>query len=127
MSMRIGLFVAAAFLLGAHFLRAGNFLLVILCLATPLLFLQRNRWSLIILQVAAYCASAIWLSTALQLIEHRQRVGQPWTAATVILGMVGVLTLAAGLLLNSRCMRVRYFSRPHDPSGPDTSEPGTME
>jgi hypothetical protein len=35
MFVRISLFAIAALLLGAHFLRAGNILLVALCLATP--------------------------------------------------------------------------------------------
>ncbi len=108
MSVRIGLFVIAALLLGAHFLRAGNFLLVTLCLATPLLFLYRKRWSLILLQLTAYGATATWLRAAVELVEFRQQAGRPWTAAALILGAVAVFTLVAGLLMNSRCLRERY-------------------
>lgn len=108
MSVRIGLFVIAALLLGAHFLRAGNFLLVALCLATPLLFLYKKRWSLILLQLTAYGATARWLWAALQLVEFRQQAGRPWAAAALILGAVALVTLVAGLLMNSRCMRERY-------------------
>jgi hypothetical protein len=108
MSVRISLFVIAALLLGAHFFRAGNFLLLALCLATPLLFLYRKRWSLILLQLTAYGATASWLWTALELIELRQQTGRPWTAAALILGAVAWFTLVAGLLMNSRCMRERY-------------------
>ena len=109
MSVRISLFVIAALLLAAHFFRAGNFLLVALCLATPLLFLYRKRWSLILLQLTAYAATASWLWTALQLVALRQQAGQPWIAAALILGAVACFTLVAGLLLNSRCMRERYL------------------
>ncbi|WP_296445568.1 hypothetical protein [Rhodoferax sp. UBA5149] len=108
MSVRISLLVLAASLLAAHFFRAGNFLLVALCLATPLLFLYKRRWSLILLQFAAYCATASWLGTTLQLVQFRQQMGRPWTAAVIILVTVALLTLAAGLLMNSRCMRERY-------------------
>lgn len=108
MSVRIGLFVIAALLLGAHFLRAGNFLLVALCLATPLLFLYKKRWSLILLQLTAYGATARWLWAALQLVEFRQQAGRPWATAALILGAVALVTLVAGLLMNSRCMRERY-------------------
>ncbi|MHB1591611.1 MAG: hypothetical protein ACYCTW_08770 [Sulfuricella sp.] len=108
MSVRISLFVIAALLLGAHFLRAGNFLLVALCLAMPLLFLYKRRWSLILLQFTAYCATASWLWVALQLVEFRQQTGRSWTAAAIILGAVALFTLVAGLLMNSRCMRERY-------------------
>ena len=108
MSVRISLFVIAALLLAAHFFRVGNFLLVTLCLATPLLFLYRKRWSLILLQLTAYIATASWLWTALQLVALRQQAGRPWTAAALILGTVAWFTLVAGLLMNSRCMRERY-------------------
>jgi hypothetical protein len=108
MSVRISLFSIAALLLGAHFFRADNFLLLALCLATPLLFLYRKRWSLILLQLTAYGATASWLWTALELIELRQQAGRPWTAAALILGAVALFTLVAGLLMNSRCMRERY-------------------
>jgi hypothetical protein len=108
MSVRIGLFAIAALLLGAHFFRAGNFLLVALCLATPLLFLYKKRWSLILLQLAAYGATASWLQAALQLVQFRQQAARPWAAAAVILVAVALFTLVAGLLMNSRCMRERY-------------------
>lgn len=108
MALRIGLFVTAALLMAAHYVRVGNLALVALCLATPLLFLYRHGWSLILLQLAAYCASASWLGVALALVQERMQIGRPWSAAALILGAVTVLTLAAGLLLNSRCLRERY-------------------
>jgi hypothetical protein len=111
MSVRITLYSIAALLLGAHFYRAGGYLLVALCLATPLLFLLRKRWSLILLQLAAYGATAVWLWAAFALVAMRQQVGRPWTAATVILGAVALFTLVAGLMLNSRCMQERYPHR----------------
>ena len=108
MSVRIILFILAALLAGAHFYRAGNYLLVALSLATPLLFLYKRRWSLILLQFAAYAATAEWLWAALQLVEVRQQTGRPWTTAAIILGAVALFTLTAGLLMNSRCLRERY-------------------
>jgi hypothetical protein len=108
MSLRIALYAVAALLLGAHFLRAGNITMVALCLAAPLLFLWRQRWSLIMLQVLAYAAAATWITVAAKLVLQRQQSGQPWTAAAVILGTVALLTLLAGVLLNSDAMRKRY-------------------
>ena len=112
MVLRISLYVLAALLLGAHFLRAGNVAMVALCLAAPLLFLWRSRWSLIALQCLAYGAAATWIAVAMQLLQMRQQLGQPWTAAVVILGSVAVFTLLAGLLLNSRAIRARYSAAP---------------
>jgi hypothetical protein len=108
MALRIGLFITAAALLGAHFLRAGNLTLVALCVAAPLLFLYRKRWSLIALQVLAYGAAVTWIAVAIELVRLRQQLGQPWTVAAMILGTVSLFTLLAGLLLNSRVIRERY-------------------
>ena len=108
MALRISLFVIAALLSAAHFFRVSNFVLVGLCLATPLLFLYKKRWSLILLQCLAYSATASWIMVALALIELRRQMGQPWTTAAIILGAVALFTLVAGLLLNSRCLRERY-------------------
>jgi len=108
MTPRIVLFALAALVLGAHFYRVGNFALVALCLAAPLLFFVRKRWSLIVLQLLAYGAAATWVDTAIRLVEFRQQIGRPWTAAAVILGAVTLFTVIAGLLLNSRAMTQRY-------------------
>ena len=108
MNLRRGLFVLAAALMAAHFFRAGNWTLVALSLATPLLFLFKRRWSLILLQLGAYCASAAWLAATLSLVQQRQQGGQSWTAAALILGSVMLLTMLGGLLLNARCMREAY-------------------
>ena len=108
MILRISLYAAAAALLGAHFLRAGNLAAVALCLAAPLLFLYRKRWTLIVLQALAYGAAAVWIKVALELAQMRQQTGQPWTAAAIILGSVTLFTVASGLLLNSRKIKDRY-------------------
>ena len=110
MSVRIGLFMIAALLMAAHFLRLGNHLLLTVCLASPLLFFYKKRVSLLVLQCAAYAAAANWVWIVSQLVAQRQQLGRPWLAAAIILGSVALVTLAAGLLLNSRCMRERYPS-----------------
>jgi hypothetical protein len=108
MILRIGAYVLAAALLGAHFYRAGDYVLAGLALAAPLLFVHRRRWTLILLQAMAYGAAATWIATAIRLVQFRQQIGEPWTTAAVILGAVALFTLAAGLLLNSRAIARRY-------------------
>ena len=108
MTLRTSLYVIAASLMGAHFFRMSNFFVLGLCLATPLLFFYKSRWSLFLLQFAAYCATASWLGTAVQLVQFRQQIDRPWTAAAIILASVALFTLVAGVLLNARCMRERY-------------------
>lgn len=108
MAFRISLYVTAALLLGAHFLRSGQIAAVALCLAAPLLFLCRRRWSLILLQFLAYGAAGRWLIIAVLLVRDRQHSGQPWTLAALILVAVAVISLASGLLLHSRRVKERY-------------------
>jgi len=101
-TLRIGLYVVAALLAAAHFLRAGDTMLLVLSLVAPLLFRYRRRWSLILLQLMAYCAAANWILVAARIVEQRQLSGTPWTTAAIILGGVAAYTCLAGLLLNSR-------------------------
>lgn len=108
MALRTGLFIIAALLLGAHFLRLGNLPLVALCLCAPLLLLYRKRWVVIVLQLLAYGAAATWVVVAVRLVGLRLEAGQPWKLAAIILGAVALFTLLAGLLLNSRTVRERY-------------------
>ena len=108
MIFRISLFSLAALLLGAHFLRAGEHVLVVLCLFAPLLFLVRQRWIPLLLQLLAYGAAAVWIVQAVHLVEQRQLVGKPWLLAAAILGAVALFTGIAGALLNSRSIRERF-------------------
>ena len=94
--------------MGAHFLRAGNIVLVMICLAAPLAFLCRRRLSLVLLQALAYGAAATWLYTAWQLVRMRQSLAQNWMLAAAILGAAALYSVLAGLLLNARVMRERY-------------------
>jgi len=108
MLLRIILFLIAALLFGAHFFRAGNLVMVGLCLLAPLLFFLRLRWSLYLLQLSAYGAAGVWLGTAIGIVELRRQSGQPWLSAAAILGAVSLFTLIVGLLLNSRTIRQHY-------------------
>jgi hypothetical protein len=105
---RVVPFLLAAALLAAHYFRMANYGLLALSLAAPLLLLVRRRWTLLVLQLAAYAASLVWLASLLELVQYRLQMGRPWTAAALILGTVTLLTLLAGLLLNARALRERY-------------------
>lgn len=108
MVLRISLYTATALLLGAHFLRAANLVAAVMCAAAPLMLLWNRRWVPIVLQVLAYGAAGIWVVTALHLVNQRILEGRDWTLSAVILGAVVLLTVLAGLLLNSRVIRNRY-------------------
>jgi hypothetical protein len=111
MLARISFYILAALLIAAHFLRVGNFIGVTFCVTTPLLFLVRQRWSLLLLQAMAYVAAAVWLLTAWQIAAERLSFGQPWLRAALILVAVAAVSALAGGLLRSRSLEERYGER----------------
>ena len=111
MITRIALYVIAAALIAAHFVRAGSLMAATLCLATPLMFLVRRRWSLLLLQGLAYAAATMWLVTAWRLVVERQSFGKPWLLAAVILVAVAAVSALAGGLLATRRAIERYRGR----------------
>ena len=108
MTARIVLLSLAALLMAAHFLREGNLALTLVSLLAPLLLVVRRRWSLIVLQGLAYAGAAVWVHTALALIEQRRATGAPWGRMALILGGVALFTTLAGLLLNAGRVKERY-------------------
>ena len=108
MVLRIVLFVIAALLLAAHFLRGGDLVLVAICAQTPLFFLWRRRLALRLLQGCAAAAVAAWLAVAWRIVVERLALGRPWLAALAILLAVAAYTALAGALLGNRVMRQGY-------------------
>ena len=108
MFLRVSLFVFAAAMLAAHFLRQGSLAPAMASLLVPLLFLVRTRWSLLVLQLSAYLAAAVWIYGTIVLVRERFAAGLPWARAALILGGVALLSLLAGLLLNSRVAKSKY-------------------
>jgi len=102
MFARITLYLIVAALIAAHFLRAGDLLPAALCLMTPLLFLLRSRWSLLLLQWLAYAAALSWFWTAWELVGLRRSYARPWLLGAAILVAVAVLTALAGVLLRGK-------------------------
>jgi hypothetical protein len=108
MILQVSLFVVAALALAAHFVRMDSLPFAVACVLVPLLFLIRRRWILVVLQLAAYAAAAIWIMTAVEIALERHAAGLAWIRAASILGAVALLTLAAGVLLNSRAAKKYY-------------------
>jgi hypothetical protein len=104
-------YVLASWLIAAHFLRADDLALVALCLAAPVLFFVRERWSVLLLQCLAYLACVIWLFTAWQIVSQRLAFDQPWRLSAAILLTVAAVSMVAGLLLRSRTVLARYRGR----------------
>ena len=101
--------VALSFLLlSAHFYRAGQWPLVALCLAAPLLLLLRKSWVPRLLQALLVLGALEWLRALYLLASMRIALGEPWTRLAAILVTVAVLTALSGLVFKAAALR-RYY------------------
>ncbi len=108
--MRTKLFalLLSMLLVAAHFLRNGNYLLVAICLALPLLLLIKRRWSLRLVQGALLIAAGVWVQTLSVIARQRIASGRPWGAAAVILLSVAAYTLFTAWLFNKPGVLAQY-------------------
>jgi hypothetical protein len=88
--------------LGAHFLRAGNLLLVLLVVAAAALPLVRQPWATRAVQVILVLGALEWLRTLALLVGERQLAGVPYTRLAIILGAVAGFTLLSAVLVRAR-------------------------
>ena len=103
--------------LGAHFYRTGNLLLVApLPILLALLFV-RKPWAARILQGALLIGAVEWVRTLVILANYRAGVGLPYVRLVVILAAVALVCLLSSLVFRSR--RVRRWYRIGQPSAAD--------
>ena len=102
--------ILAFLLLAAHFLRGGDWLLVLASLLVPLLLLIRKQWSLNALELLTCIGAGIWMYTGVGLVEQRLAAGAPWERLALIMGAVSAFTLWAARLLNSEAVRNKFES-----------------
>jgi hypothetical protein len=105
------LLILSFVILGAHFLRSGNWLVMVICVLAPLLLIVRKRWSLLVVQLFAYVGAGIWINTALVLSRKRIIAGAPWGRLVLIMGLVALFTALSGYLLNAPGVKEKYPSK----------------
>ena len=110
----IGLLLAPVVLslivLGAHFMRAGNLIMVIVVLVFLVLLGVRRRWVAQLVQVGLVLGAIEWVRTLVQLVAWRSEAGQPVMRMAVILGCVTLLTALSALTF--RAARLRRWYNP---------------
>jgi len=100
--------VLSLVVLGAHFMRYGNDILVIgAALMIALLFVRRS-WAARLIQVVLVLGALEWFSTLYGLIQMRDAMDQPFTRMAIILGTVATVTLCSALLFQVRELREVY-------------------
>jgi hypothetical protein len=103
--MRVVRFIPAVLsllVLGAHFLRQGQTLLVVISLGLIGLVAVPRGWALRVLQVALVLGAIEWIHTLLVLSRVRAEMGMPATRMVVILAAVALFTAASALVAPAR-------------------------
>ena len=103
--------ILSALLLGAHFLRAGQWAGVAASLALLALVAIPRRWAARVAQAALLLGAAEWMRTLLQLVAQRREENAPYTRLAAILGAVALLTALSALAFESRRLRARFGVR----------------
>lgn len=101
MFMRYVPAIVSALVMGAHFLRGGNIVLVVVALAAPFLLLTRRAWAVRAVQVGLLASAVMWFATAVRIGEVRRAIGAPSTRMFLILGAVAIFTALSALPLQS--------------------------
>jgi hypothetical protein len=101
----------SAVLLGAHFLRFGQYLFVLLALALlPLLWVKRP-WAARVVQGVLLLGTVIWVHTTLNLLSARRLLGEPYLRMVIILAAVAAFTLLSAVLFQTRRLQMRFGLR----------------
>ena len=95
-------------LMGAHFLRAGWNVLMLLSLASPLLLLYRKKWVALLLQLFLLFGAIEWIRTMVETISFRMNTGQDWSRFFIILLVVVMLTLYSGISLRIKPLKDHF-------------------
>ncbi|HVT88700.1 MAG TPA: hypothetical protein VHD56_07610 [Tepidisphaeraceae bacterium] len=101
--------ILSLLVLAAHFLHAGNLVMVVACLLLPWLLLVRKSWTVRVIQIVLVLAAFEWLRTMVVLMNERQVAGEPWIRMVIILGAVMLFTVASGLVFAAPKLKRRYF------------------
>jgi hypothetical protein len=100
--------VLSLLVLGAHFLRAQNLIMVGLVAGLLLLLAVPRRWAARLVQVALVLGAAEWTITLIRLAAWRAQAGQPYLRLVAILAAVAVLTGFSALVFRTERLRRWY-------------------
>ena len=100
--------ILSALLLGAHFLRAGQWAGVAASLALLVLVAIPRPWAARAAQAALLLGAAEWLRTLIQLVAERREEHAAYTRLAAILGAVALLTALSALVFETWRLRERF-------------------
>jgi hypothetical protein len=100
--------VLSLLVLGAHFLRAGSFLMVAATLVVLGLLAVRRPWAARIVQVTLVVGALEWCRTLVVFASQRLGAGEPVVRLVIILGSVAVVTALSSVLFATARLRRVY-------------------
>ncbi len=103
--------VICLLVLGAHFLRSGSIVPVVLILVALVLLGVRRPWAARLVQAVLLLGTLEWVRTLVQLASWRVQTGQPATRMVVILGSVALLTGLSALVFRAARLRAWFAPR----------------
>jgi hypothetical protein len=110
--------VLSLILLGAHFLRAGNLVMVTLVLLFVPLLGVRRLWVARLVQVALVLGAAEWVRALVQMAARRSEAGEPMLRLIAILGSVALVTALSAIALQTGPLRRWYDQSDGGDRGP---------
>ena len=100
--------VLSLLVIAAHFLRAGQLLLVALALGSVGLVFVRRVWAARVLQVALALGALEWLRTLAALVAERRADGRPFVRMAAILGAVSLVAVLSASSFAGRRLKERF-------------------
>ncbi|MFP5212374.1 MAG: hypothetical protein ACLGPL_03240 [Acidobacteriota bacterium] len=101
--------IVSALVLGAHFFRSGNDVLMAASLAVVPLLVLKKRWIVRAVQVVLVLGAIEWIRTLTELAMERRSMGEDWVRMALILGAVALFTAGSALAFRSTVLKKRYF------------------
>ena len=100
--------VLSLLVLGAHFLRAGNMVLLLCVLVVLALLFVRRPWAARVVQITLLLGTSEWCRTLVTLAAMRMQAGEPVRRLVLILGAVASVSLLAAWLMQVGALRRVY-------------------
>jgi hypothetical protein len=100
--------VLSLVVLGAHFMRYGDTILVAGTVVLIALLFVRQPWVARLMQVVLVLGALEWLRTLYGLAQMRAALGEPYGRMLIILGGVAAVTACSALVFQSQALKDIY-------------------
>lgn len=102
------LIVLSLLLLGAHFYRAKNWVMIGVVVALLGLLFVRKPWAAGIVQGVLFLGVIEWIWTLIKIYRKRARMGKAATRMSIIILVVALVTLLSALAFEADSMQALY-------------------